>query len=117
RADPRAFRDLSLGVAGGLLAAGAVVGQAALLSRVLGGVFVEHRVLRDLGWTLAALLVLALLRGAGLVAGELLGQRASGPTEAALRCRLGSRLLELGPIAMRGERTGEVATTVVERVD
>ncbi|MBJ7597491.1 thiol reductant ABC exporter subunit CydD [Candidatus Nephthysia bennettiae] len=108
---------LALAVAGGLLAAAAVVGQAALLSHVLAGVFVQHRLLRDLGWPLAGVLLLALVRGGGLVAGELLGQRAATRAKAALRRRLGSRVSELGPLAMRGERSGEVATTMVEGVE
>jgi ATP-binding cassette subfamily C protein CydD len=115
--DRRLLVYLGLAVAGGLLAAVAVVGQAALLSRVLAAVFVGHRTLRDLAWPLAALLALAALRGAGLVAGELLGQRAAGRAKAELRRRLGSRLAELGPIPLRGERTGEVTTTMVEGVE
>src|SRR5207253_11398242 len=111
RGDRRLLVYLALAVAGGLLAAVAVVGQAALLSRVLAAVFVGHQALRDLACPLAALLVLAALRGAGLVATELLGQRAAGRAKAELRHRLGSRLAELGPIPLRGERTGEVATT------
>jgi thiol reductant ABC exporter CydD subunit len=100
-----------------LLAAAAIVGQAALLSHVLAGVFVQHRLLGDLGWPLAGLLLLALLRGGGLVAGELFGQRAASRAKAALRRRLGSRLAQLGPLPMRGERSGEVATTMVEGVE
>jgi thiol reductant ABC exporter CydD subunit len=115
--DRRLLVYLSLAVGGGLLAAVAAVGQAAVLSQVLGGVFVRRLALPGLAWLLAALVLLAALRGAGLVAGELLGQRAAGRAKTALRRRLGSRLAELGPIALRGERTGEVATTMVQGVE
>jgi ATP-binding cassette subfamily C protein CydD len=117
RGDRRVSGYLALAVGGGLLAALAVVGQAALLSQVLAGVFVRHLAPDDLRGPLAGLLAVALLRGAGLVAAELVGQRAAGRAKAALRRRLGSRVAELGPLALRRERTGELVSTMVEGVE
>jgi ATP-binding cassette, subfamily C, bacterial CydD len=115
--EPRAVRYLVLAVAAGLLGAASAVGQAAALSHALAEVFVRQRLLGELGWTLAALPALALLRGAALVTSEVLAQRAASRVKAAQRSRLGKRLWELGPLAMRGERAGEVATTLGEGVE
>jgi ATP-binding cassette subfamily C protein CydD len=117
QADHRLVLYLGLAVGGGLLAAVAVIAQASLLSQVLAAVFVRHLRLEDLRWTLVALLALTLLRGAGLVATELLGQRASGRAKASLRRSLTSKIADLGPLALRRERTGEVASTLGEGVE
>jgi ATP-binding cassette subfamily C protein CydD len=117
RSDRRAPTFLALAISGGLLAAVAVIGQAALLSRLLAEVFVRHQVPRSIAATLAALLGLALLRSLGLLLTETMGQRAAGRVKTALRRAIASRLLAAGPTVMRGERTGEVASTLGEGVD
>jgi ATP-binding cassette, subfamily C, bacterial CydD len=117
RIDPVAARCAGLAVAAGLLATGAVVAQAALLSRVLAGVFVRHDRVADVAAALALLLTAALVRGLCLLAGELLGQRASGRVKRQLRRRLASRLLDLGPTFSRGERTGQLVSTAGEGVE
>jgi ATP-binding cassette subfamily C protein CydD len=117
RSDPRASTFVMLAVSGGLLAAVAVIGQAVLLSRLLAEVFIRHQAPRGIALTLAALLGLALLRGLGLLLTETMGQRAAGRVKTALRRSIASRLLAAGPDVMRGERTGEVASTLGEGVD
>jgi ATP-binding cassette, subfamily C, bacterial CydD len=117
RLDPLAARCVAAAVAAGLLATGAVVAQAALLSRVLAGVFVQHDRLGDVAGALVLLLLAALVRGLCLLAADVLGQRASGRVKRLLRRRLVSRLLELGPTFSRGERTGQLVTTAGEGVE
>ena len=117
RAEPTALRHLVLAVAAGMAATAAAVGQAAALSHVLAGVFVQHRSLGALALTLAALSTLALLRAAALLAVEVCGQRAASRTKRTLRRRLSRRLVDRGPIALREEQTGELATTLSEGLE
>lgn len=108
---------MAAAVAAGLLATAAVVAQAALLSRVLAGVFVHHDGLAAVAGGLALLPAAAAVRGLGLLAAEVLGQRASGRVKRELRRRLATGLLEAGPAFGRGERTGELTSTVAEAVE
>jgi thiol reductant ABC exporter CydD subunit len=117
RVDTKAPLYLALAVAAGLLAAAAVLGQAALISRLLASVFERHSPPPGTAAIIAGLLVLALLRGAGLLATEMMGQLAASGVKSALRLRLASETLRAGPEAMRAERTGEVASTLGEGLE
>jgi ATP-binding cassette, subfamily C, bacterial CydD len=117
RLAPGAARFVAGAVAAGLLATAAVVAQAALLSRVLGAVFVHHADLRDVAGALALLPAAAAVRGLGLLAAEVLGQRSAGRVKRELRRRLASRLLAAGPAFTRGERTGELTSTLGDGVE
>lgn len=117
RLDAGAARLVAASVAAGLVATGAVVGQAALLSRVLAGVFLGHERLSALAGPLVLLLAVAALRGLGLLAGEVLGQRAAGRLKRRLRRRLAATLAQAGPAFTRQERTGELASTIGEGVE
>ncbi|MBN1135080.1 MAG: thiol reductant ABC exporter subunit CydD [Anaerolineae bacterium] len=116
--DARAARaDLACTVGLGLLAGIVLVGQARALSRVIGQAFLGGRSLPDLLPLLAVLVALALLRTALAWAAEEAAQRAAGRIKGDLQDRLSAHLLALGPIYARGERTGELANTVVEGVE
>jgi ATP-binding cassette subfamily C protein CydD len=116
--DARAARaDLALTVGLGLLAGIVLVGQARVLSRVIGRAFLGGRSLPDLAPLLAVLVALALARAALAWAGEVAAQRAAGRVKGDLQDRLSAHLLALGPIYARGERTGELVNTVVEGVE
>jgi thiol reductant ABC exporter CydD subunit len=117
RLDASAVRFLVGAVAAGLLGTVAVVVQAALLSRLLAGIFTGHQALRALGLALGLLLLVGLGRGLCLLAAEVLGQRAAGRVKSALRRQLASRILQLGPLFARGQRTGELASTIGEGVE
>ncbi len=104
-------------VAAGLLAAGAVVAQAALLSRALDAAFLGGAGLAALARPLLGLAALALARAAALWAQEVLAQRFSATARRAVRDRLVRRLLALGPRFTAGERTGELAHTLVGGVE
>lgn len=101
----------------GFLAAGAAVLQAALLSRALDAAFLRGAGLRALAPLLAGLVALALGRALLLWAQELLAQRYSGALRSAVRDRLVRRQLALGPRFAWGERTGELANTLLGGVD
>ena len=109
--------DLALTVGLGLLAGIVLVGQARVLSRVIGQAFLGGRSLPDLAPLLGLLVVLALVRAALAWAAEVTAQRAAGQVKADLQDRLSAHLLALGPIYARGERTGELVNTIVEGVE
>ena len=117
RAARTARADLALTVGLGLLAGIVLVGQARVLSRVIGQAFLNGRSLPDLAPLLAILVALALARAALAWSSEVAAQRAAGRVKADLQDRLSAHLLALGPIYARGERTGELVNTIVEGVE
>ena len=117
RAARTARADLALTVGLGLLAGIVLVGQARVLSRVIGRAFLGGRSLPDLAPLLAVLITLALLRAALAWLSEVAAQRAAGRVKGDLQDKLSAHLLALGPIYARGERTGELINTVVEGVE
>ncbi|MBX5456839.1 MAG: thiol reductant ABC exporter subunit CydD [Thermogemmatispora sp.] len=105
---------LALSVLAGLLALLATVGQMALLSWVVARVFLGHADLQRVGLALAALLVIIGLR-AGLVwLREFSARRAGHRVKSEMRRRLFAHLLLLGPLFVRGERSGELVATLNE---
>ena len=101
----------------GVLAGCAVVVQAALLSRAVDAAFLGKATLASLTPVLLALAAVAALR-AGLVwLQEVLAQRVSGRVRLDVRDRLVRRLLALGPRFAAGERTGELANTLLGGVE
>jgi ATP-binding cassette subfamily C protein CydD len=105
---------LALSVLAGLLALLATVGQMALLSWVVARVFLGHADLRQVGLALAALLVIIGLR-AGLVwLREFSARQAGNRVKSEMRRRLFAHLLLLGPLFVRGERSGELVATLNE---
>ncbi len=110
-------RGLATAVAAGLLAACAAILQAGLLSRVLDGAFLRGAALARLAPALAALTLAAVARALFQWGQELLAQRVSGAVRARVRERLLRRQLALGPRFTWGERTGELANTLLAGVD
>jgi thiol reductant ABC exporter CydD subunit len=117
RVDPGAARAVAGVTAAGLLATGAAVAQAALLSHVLAGVFARHQALPGVAGALALLLAVAAARGLCLLAAEVLGQRASGRVKRRLRRGLVAGALAAGPAAAGERRSGELAATLGEGVE
>ena len=110
-------RGLAPAVASGALAGIAVVVQAGLLSQVVDAAFLGRAPLGSLTPILLALGAVAILR-AGLVwLQEVLAQRLSGRLRLDVRDRLVRRLLALGPRFASGERTGEIANTLLGGVE
>ena len=110
-------RGLAPAVVCGLLAGGAVVLQAALLSHAVDAAFLGGATLASLTPVLLALVAIAALRaGLGWLQ-EVLAQRFSGRVRLDVRDRLVRRLLALGPRFASGERTGELANTLLGGVE
>ncbi|MCL7452567.1 MAG: thiol reductant ABC exporter subunit CydD [Anaerolineae bacterium] len=105
--------SISLGLLGGIV----TVGQAWLLSRVISRVFLAGDGLPQVGQFLLGFLLLSFAR-AGLAWGaEVAAHRTADRVKQDLRSRLVTRLLALGPIYARGERSGELANTLVEGIE
>ncbi len=103
--------------AAGFVAGAMLVAQAWLLSGVVDGVFLRGQTLAEvaplLGWMVAALLV----RSVAIFAETILGQRAASRTKQSLRHQLTDHLIRLGPIPLRGERTGELVSTATDGLE
>jgi thiol reductant ABC exporter CydD subunit len=110
-------RGLAPSVVCGSLAGAAVAAQAALLAQALDAAFLGRRPLAALAPLLLSLAAVAALRaGLGFLQ-ERLAQRLSGAVRVAVRDRLSRRLLALGPRFATGERTGELASSLVGGVE
>ena len=108
---------LGLSVSLGLLGGVTTVGQAWLLSRIISRVFLAGDGLAQVSPFLLAFLVLSLVR-AGLAWGaDVAAHQTADRVKQDLRSRLAARLLALGPIYARGERSGELSNTLVEGVE
>jgi thiol reductant ABC exporter CydD subunit len=116
RADGARIR-VRLGAACGLVAAALVVVQAFLLSVVVAGVFRDGLGLGAVAGPLAAIAVLAIARAPLLLGADVLAQSASVRARRRLRADLTAHLLALGPAYTGRERSGELASVVVDGLD
>jgi ATP-binding cassette subfamily C protein CydD len=101
----------------GLLGGVAIVIQARILSRVVGQVFLSGATLGGVGALLLSFLLLSLVRAGLTWGGEMAASAVAGRVKHDLRARLTAHLLALGPAYARGERSGELANTVVEGIE
>ncbi len=108
---------LALTVILGLLAGLITVGQAWLLSQVVSQVFLQGASLAQVRVPLLAFLGLALLRAGTVWGSEATAHALADGIKRALRTRLAAHLLALGPAYRHGERSGELANTVVEGIE
>ena len=122
--DPRLLRQarpvrrlLVLTVTFGALSGVLIVLAARVLAGVVNGVFLGGRALTDVWPLLAALAVIAVVRGILLWAGDVTANRVATRVKTDLRERLTAHLMALGPAYTRGERTGELVNTAVEGIE
>jgi ATP-binding cassette subfamily C protein CydCD len=104
---------ISLGFSGGLLA----VAQAKLLSRTVKDVFLDQQSLADVISLLGILFGVILLRAVLTWGMELSASRLAQQAKHTLRQKLLRHIVELGPVYTHGERSGELATVVLEGVE
>lgn len=107
-------------VALGFVAAALWLVLAWLLSEIVGDIFIAHRTLTDVAPLLAIMLALMLVRAGLMWGSDVVAQLSANRIKSALRTRLTAKLLTLGPLFTRGERTGELvhaATTGIEALD
>jgi len=93
------------------------VAQAWFFSRVVAGVFLQEATLRTVWNSLYLILGIIVLRAVFHWVSEISAHEASFRIKSSLRKRLMSHILSLGPVYARGERNGELITTVVDGIE
>ncbi len=101
----------------GLLATALTITQMFLLSRIVSQIFLAHGTLAQVWPPLLLMLAMLAARSLLLWGREVLARRGAVRVKAALRQRLFSHLLQLGPAFCYGERTGELVTTATEGIE
>ena len=93
------------------------VAQAWFFSRVVAGVFLEGATLGTVWHSLFLILGIIVLRAVFQWVSEISAHEAALRLKASLRKHLMSHIVSLGPVYARGERTGELITTVVDGIE
>jgi ATP-binding cassette, subfamily C, bacterial CydD len=101
----------------GVLVAAATIAQMVFLASVVDRVFLRGADLGDVSTLLLSLLGAVVVRAALLWLREITAQQGAIRVKSELRERLFVHILRLGPAYTKGERTGELATTVTEGVE
>lgn len=101
----------------GFIAAGVLAGQAWLLSLVVGRVFLGGEGLRAVAPLIGWMAALWLVRAVCLGLKDWLAQRAANQVKLNLRQALVAQLVRLGPAYTQNERSGELASSLVEGVE
>lgn len=104
---------ISLGALAGLL----LVAQASLLSRIINQVFLQGAALDGVAPLLLLLVGVGAARALVMGAGEITAQHMAETIKTDLRERLYAHILALGPAYTRGERSGELISTIMAGVD
>jgi thiol reductant ABC exporter CydD subunit len=104
-------------VASGFVAALATIAAAWLMSQVIAGVFLGQETLATVAPLLAALVVVAVVRAAGLWLLEILAQHAGGRLAGSLRTALVDRAFGLGPAWVAERRAGDIASVLTTGLD
>lgn len=112
-AGPALNLAVGIGLAGGFL----LIWQAWLLAQVVNGAVIEQRPLVELWPWLWPLLGVFALRAAIAWGAEQVAFRAAARVKLALRGRLYRHLQALGPVALQGERSGELSGLLVDGVE
>ena len=111
----RSYLGLSVGI--GVLGAGLVIGQAALLSSVVARAFVDREPLVGLFLPLALLALVVGARACLAWAGEMAAHHTSATVKSELRRRMMHHVADLGPRWLADHRSGELATLATRGVD
>jgi len=104
---------IGLGIGITLLA----VAQAWFFSRVVAGVFLERATLSTVWNSLCLILGIIMLRAICQWVSEISAHEAALRIKSNLRKRVLSHIVSLGPVYVRGERAGEIITTVVDGIE
>lgn len=104
-------------VALGLFLALLTVLQAKLIAQVVSGVFLHHQALPQVRANFGWLVIVFFLRAAAQISSEFLGQEGALKIKSVLRRDLLRSLYAQGPVWVRGERGGEVSSTLIEGIE
>ncbi len=108
---------LSITVGLGFLAGLLTIAQAGALSQIVNRVFMDHQSMQQVNRLLLVLLAVLLVRALLVWGSEMAANRIAQRVKNGLRGRLLQHILALGPSYTSGEQTGELTSTLVERVD
>jgi len=106
---------LSVGLAIGI--ALLTVAQAWFFSRIVALVFLEGATLRTVWSSLLMILGIIGIRAVFQWSSEISAHEAASRVKVSLRKRLMNHIVSLGPMYARGERSGELITTVVDGIE
>jgi ATP-binding cassette, subfamily C, bacterial CydD len=106
-----------LSVAAGAMAAAAWLAFAALLSQTIDRVFLRHESLEGVAVLLALAAAMLALRALLVWGGDVSAQAGANRLKRAVRGRLTKKIVALGPVYTRSERTGELLHAAVEGVE
>lgn len=101
----------------GLLAALAIIGQAAALSMVIDGVFLQKQTLATVGQLLGFFGILSLLRAVFSWMQQGFADRLAGFVKIDLRERIGHYLQQAGPVYIYTQHSGELSNTLTNGVE
>jgi ATP-binding cassette, subfamily C, bacterial CydD len=99
-----------LGIGTGILA----ILQAAALSKIVNGVFMQGRSLSSVRAWMTMLLFFIVVRGALLWTGEIVSKTGAASVKHDLRLRMQEAAFAAGPVRMKGEKMGEIINLTVE---
>ncbi|MDX1613030.1 MAG: thiol reductant ABC exporter subunit CydD [Candidatus Promineifilaceae bacterium] len=91
--------------------------QARLLSDTVAQVFLQQATLADVDSRLLLLVAVIVGRSAFVWGADVSARYLASRVKAALRSTLFNHLLQLGPVHVLGERTGELTATVIEGIE
>lgn len=112
-----ARRPIGLTAAAGIAQGLCGVAQAGLIALILQRAVMEGAALSDLWPLFAGLLAAALLRAGAAWAWEALGAVAATRVKTRLRRQILDRVHALGPAWRAGRQTGDLAVTLIERIE
>lgn len=108
---------LGLALACGVLTGILALLQAWYLSLIIARVFLDGQPLEGVSREVVLFVVASVLRAGVIFTGEVAAGHLAARVKADLRGALFDHLLALGPIHARGERTGELTSVAVERIE
>ncbi|GCE26742.1 thiol reductant ABC exporter subunit CydD [Dictyobacter alpinus] len=94
-----------------------IIFQSRYIASIINAVFLQKQSLTQVMTALIILLCILLGRAAVIWGNEIATNVVSGVVKSELRLRLFRQLLKLGPMYVRGERSGEIANTSTEAVE
>jgi ATP-binding cassette subfamily C protein CydD len=101
----------------GFMAGGLIVWQSWLLSRAVNGVFIDHRTLEEVVPWLRIAIVVILVRVTFTIVNETLAGVLAVKVKTSLRAAMLEKINRMGPFFLKGEKTGELATTAMLGLD
>ncbi len=113
----RAPPSLVLAAGFGAAAAACWLALAVILARVVAAVFLGRQGLAAVTEPILLMAALVLLRGGLLWAAEVMAQRGADGVKQRLRGRIARKLVDLGPLYVRGQRAGELVYVAGEAVE